>query len=205
MFSVLISGGPVMIPIALAAIVATVIIIERLIFYASLKKSERGLLPRIKSCIEKKHYDEAAAICNTVENPTARMIKAGIDYREYPEATVREAIMNQANREIINLERFLPTLGTIANISTLLGLLGTVTGNIKAFGVLGSSGSMGNAGQLAGAIALALVTTASGLIVAIPAVVFYNYFTAEVNRIVTGMESTASDLVLFLTTGKKAE
>ena len=73
-------------------------------------------------------------------------------------------------------EHFLTPLGTIANISTLLGLLGTVTGNIKAFGVLGAGGTMGDPALLAGAIGEALVTTVAGLVVSIPALIFYNYF-----------------------------
>ena len=94
-------------------------------------------------------------------------------------------------------------MGTIANIATLLGLLGTVTGNIQAFGVLGDMGTMGNPAVLAGAIAQALVTTATGLIVSIPAIIFYNYFIAEVNRMITEMESSVSDLVLLLAAGKR--
>jgi biopolymer transport protein ExbB len=192
-----------MIPIAIAAIAATVIIIERLMFYASIKKGERDILPRIRASIDKAHYDEAAAICDTLDSPVTRLFKTGIEYREYTESAIKEAVMNQANREIPRLERYLSTLGTIANIATLLGLLGTVTGNIKAFGVLGSMGSMGDPSLLAASIAEALVTTAAGLIVSIPAVIFYNYFIAEVNRMVTGMESSVSDLVILLVAEKK--
>jgi len=203
MLDVIISGGPVMIPIGISAIVATIIIIERLMFYSAIKKGQRDLLPRIKTSIDKGHYDEAAAICDTVESPISRLMKTGISYREYSEVAIKEAVLNQANREIPRLERYLSTLGTIANISTLLGLLGTVTGNIRAFGVLGSMGSMGDPALLASAIAEALVTTAAGLIVSIPAVIFYNYFIAEVNRMVTEMESSVSDLVLLLVAEKK--
>lgn len=203
MFSVIVSGGPVMVPICLCALLATVIIIERLMFFGSVKKGERDLLPRIRASIDKGHFDEAAAICDTVESPVARLMKTGIAYRDYGEAEIKEAVTNQANREIPRLERYLSSLGTIANISTLLGLLGTVTGNIQAFGVLGNMGTMGNPAVLAAAIAEALVTTAAGLIVSIPAIVFYNYFIAEVNRMVTEMESSVSDLVILLAAGKK--
>lgn len=202
MFSILVSGGPVMIPIALCALAATVIIIERLMFYKAIKKGQRDILPRIKSSIDKGHYDEAAAICDTVEGPVSRLMKTGIAYREYSESAIKEAVMNQSSREIPRLERYLSTLGTIANIATLLGLLGTVTGNIQAFGVLGDMGTMGNPAVLARAIAEALVTTASGLIVSIPAIIFYNYFIAEVNRMITEMEASVSDLVLLLAAGK---
>ncbi len=203
MFSILVSGGPVMIPIALSAIAATIIIIERLMFYRSVKKGERDILPRIRASIDKGHYEEAAAICETVDSPAARLMKTGIGYREFSEAAIKEAVTNEANREIPRLERYLSTLGTIANISTLLGLLGTVTGNIRAFGVLGSIGAMGNPALLASAIAEALVTTAAGLVVSIPAVIFYNYFIAEVNRIVTEMEASVSDLVILLVSERK--
>ena len=203
MLAILVSGGPVMIPIGLCALIATVIILERLMFFSSIKKGQRDLLPRMKSSIDKGHYDEAAAICDTVESPVSRLMKTGISYREYSEAAIKEAVMNQANREIPRLERYLSTLGTIANIATLLGLLGTVTGNIQAFGVLGDMGTMGNPAVLAAAIAEALVTTAAGLIVSIPAIIFYNYFIAEVNRMVTEMEASVSDLVLLLAAGKK--
>ena len=125
-------------------------------------------------------------------------MKTGIENRQFSDALVKEAVMNQANREVPRLERFLSTIGTIANISTLLGLLGTVTGNIQAFGVLGDMGTMGNPAMLASSISEALVTTAAGLIVSIPTVVFYNYFIAEVNRMVTEMEASVSDLVLLI-------
>lgn len=203
MFSILVSGGPVMIPIAICAVIATVIIVEKIMFFTAIKKGQRDLLPRIRASIDKGHYDEAAAICDTVDGPVSRLLKTGISYRDFSESDIKDAVMNQSSREIPKLERFLSSLGTIANISTLLGLLGTVTGNIQAFGVLGGMGSMGNPSVLAGAISEALVTTASGLIVSIPAIIFYNYFIAEVNRIVTEMEASVSDLVLLLVSEKK--
>ena len=96
-------------------------------------------------------------------------------------------------------EHCLTLLGTIANISTLLGLFGTVTGNIKAFGVLGAGASMGNPAVLAGAIAEALVTTAAGLFVAIPSMIFSNYFTRLVNKEIVILESSVTEVVLKLT------
>lgn len=95
-------------------------------------------------------------------------------------------------------EHFLTPLGTIANISTLLGLLGTVTGNIKAFGILGAGGTMGDPALLAGAIGEALITTVAGLVVSIPSVIFYNYFVSRVNRRVSEMESEVTNIVIKL-------
>ena len=96
-------------------------------------------------------------------------------------------------------EHLLTALGTIANIATLLGLLGTVTGNIKAFGVLGAGGSMGDPAILAGAIAEALVTTVAGLCVSIPSLIFHNYFINQVNHQIVEMEARVSELLLKLT------
>ena len=89
-------------------------------------------------------------------------------------------------------------MGTIANISTLLGLLGTVTGNIKAFGVLGAGGTMGDPTLLAGAIAEALTTTVAGLCVSIPSVIFHNFFVSRVNRRIVEMESRVTEVLLKL-------
>jgi biopolymer transport protein ExbB len=92
-------------------------------------------------------------------------------------------------------------LGTIANIATLLGLLGTVTGNIKAFGVLGAGGTMGDPALLAGAIAEALVTTVAGLCVSIPSLIFHNFFVSQVNHKIVEMQTVATQ-VIFKILGK---
>lgn len=198
MFEFLIKGGPVMIPIGLCAFAATVIIVERLLFFRAVRRDDARLLARVRPLINDGRYEEAVALCDQSESPLARLLRAGIDYRSSPEADVKEAVMNAANREVPRLERFIIALGTIANISTLLGLLGTVTGNIRAFGVLAASGAMGNPSLLAGAIAEALVTTAAGLAVSIPTAVFYNYFVTRANKTIVEMESSVGDLVLVI-------
>ena len=106
-----------------------------------------------------------------------------------------------AGREIPKLERNLTTLGTIANVSTLIGLLGTVLGNMQAFGLIGSQNALGSMDVLAGGIAKALVTTAAGLIVSIPSLIFYNHFTHQVGNIILAMETTANDIVSLILYG----
>ncbi|MCA1753759.1 MAG: MotA/TolQ/ExbB proton channel family protein [Spirochaeta sp.] len=96
------------------------------------------------------------------------------------------------------MERFLTSLGTIAHISPLLGLLGTVTGNIQAFGVLGEFGMGGDPAILARGISEALITTAAGIIVAVPAIIFYNYLVSKVNHTIIHLENRVSELVLLL-------
>ena len=198
MLDLLVKGGPVMIPIGLCALAATVIVIERLLFYRSIAKSDASLMLKLRPAVVDGNYEDAARICDASESPLARLARAGIDYRELEEADIKEAVMNAANREVPRVERYLSTLGTIANISTLLGLLGTVTGNIRAFGVLAATGAMGNPGLLAGAIAEALITTAAGLIISIPATIFYNYFVSRSNKTIVEMESSVGDLVLLI-------
>jgi biopolymer transport protein ExbB len=202
MWDVLVSGGPVMIPICGCALAATVIIIERVLYFRRLGKNESIVQLRLSSVVDKDRFEEALAICDSYPSPFSDIVKAGINFRAYGEEKVKEAITDAANSAIPKMERYFNALGTIANISTLLGLLGTVTGNIRAFGVLSQSGDIGNPARLAGAIAEALITTAAGLIVSIPVVVFYNYFVAKTTRIIIKLESVATELVIKLG-GKK--
>jgi biopolymer transport protein ExbB len=106
--------------------------------------------------------------------------------------------MSAANLEIPQLERYLTSLGTIAHISPLLGLLGTVTGNIEAFGVLGELGQVGDPALLASGISEALLTTAAGIIVSVPAISLYNYLVAKANNIILRLENRVNDMVLLL-------
>jgi biopolymer transport protein ExbB len=198
MLDLLLKGGPVMIPIALSALIATTIIIERLLFYRSRAASDRAVSAKLERTIAAGRFDEAAEVCAASDASMARLGEAALKFRDYPEQDVKEAVINAAGREVPRLERSVGALGTIANIATLLGLFGTVTGNIKAFGVLAATGAMGNPSLLAGSIAEALVTTASGLAVSIPAIIFYNYFVSLTNRLIAQMESRAGDLVLMI-------
>ena len=128
----------------------------------------------------------------------SKLMKVGIEHRFYSQAEIKEAIMSAANLEVPKLEKYLSLLGTIANIAPLLGLLGTVTGNIEAFGVLGQAGAIGDPSLLASGISEALLTTAAGLIVSIPATVFYNQLVQRANNMIMRMENSVNDLVLLL-------
>ncbi len=203
MFDLLISGGPIMIPIALCALAATIIVVERFLFFRAVSRDDAALAEKVQPALQEGRFEDAAALCLDNESPMARLMSAGLTFREAQDADIKDAVMNAANREVPRLERFIAALGTIANISTLLGLFGTVTGNIRAFGVLAATGAMGNPSLLAGAIAEALVTTAAGLSVSIPAIVFYNYFVSRANRTITLMESSVSDLVLLIASKRR--
>ena len=135
-------------------------------------------------------------ICKNEDIPEAFIVGKAVYFRNTPISIQKEAVNAEIDKQIPKLERFLTALGTIANISTLLGLLGTVTGNISAFGVLGEGASMGNPALLAGSIAEALVTTASGLVVSIPALIFHNFFVAKVDKTLSEIETSITELQL---------
>lgn len=198
MFDVLKSGGILMIPIFLCGIFATFIIIERLVYFITMKKNKIGFWDKISPLLEKKAYGEVLELCKTEDLPEASVVGKAIYFRNTPISVQKEAVNAEIDKQIPKLEKFLTSLGTIANISTLLGLLGTVTGNISAFGVLGDGASMGNPALLAGSIAEALVTTASGLVISIPALIFHNYFVAKVDKIISEIETSITELQLNL-------
>ena len=198
MFDLLNKGGIIMYFIILLSLVAVVIIIERLIFFRRIRTDEEKMLGRLKSTLEKGHFDEAIAICESNPSPITNLMKVGIEYKEHPAHVIKEVILDAANLEVPKLERFLSSLGTIAHVAPLLGLLGTVTGNIRAFGVLGGFGAVGDPGLLAKGISEALLTTAAGIIVSIPAIVFYNYLVSKVNHIIIRLENRVNELVIFL-------
>ncbi len=198
MIEVLKSGGILMIPIILCGLAATYIIIERCVYFSILRKNDSKLKANLKDVIERNDFATAESLCDAAGTPFAQVIKKAIQMRKLEERDLKDVVENEIEVVIPQLEHSLTLLGTIANISTLLGLFGTVTGNIKAFGVLGAGGSMGNPAILASAIAEALVTTAGGLFVAIPAMIFNNYFNRRVNKEIVLMESSVTEFLLRL-------
>ncbi len=199
MIETLKSGGILMIPILVCGVLATFIIIERCIYFASIKKRDTKLMSNVNSSLASGDYEACAIACTEADTPMAQVIKKAIDCRRFEERDIRDLVEAEMDFVVPRFEHFITPLGTISNIATLLGLLGTVTGNIKAFGVLGAGGSMGDPALLAGAIAEALVTTVAGLCVSIPSVIFHNYFVSRVNRRIVEMEAHVTSVVLKLT------
>ncbi len=198
MVEILEKGGIILWIITFLSVIAAVVIIERLLFFRRIRSDEERMINRLRAVLEKGHYDEALSICENHPTPITNLMKVGIEHRMYSRETIREAILDAANLEIPIMEKHLPVLGTISHIAPLLGLLGTVTGNIRAFGVLGKIGAIGDPGLLAKGIAEALLTTAAGIIVAIPAVIFYNHLVSKVNHSIIRLENRVNELVLLL-------
>ena len=201
MFDVLKSGGIVMIPIVLCAVGATYIIFERIYYFVNLSIQDKGLTADLPALVSKRDYVNAKKRCESSGAPLAQVIMKILDNRAMTESSIKELAEAEISAVVPRLEHFLMPLGTIANVATLLGLLGTVMGNIRAFGILGSGGAMGNPAALAGAIAESLITTAAGLVVSIPSLVFYNYFVARVKRHITEIESFALAIIFNITRG----
>ena len=199
MFEAIKSGGLLMIPIILCGVIATYIIIERCIYFYMIKKRDVKLMYDLNGSLSGSNYEAAAVACAEADTPASQVIKKALDCRRWDEKDMKEAVEAEMDLVIPRYEHLLTALGTIANISTLLGLLGTVTGNIKAFNVLGGGSGMGDPAHLASSIAEALVTTVGGLVVSIPSVVFHNYFLSRVNHCIVEMESDVTSIVLRLT------
>ncbi len=198
MISILVNGGPVLWIIIVLFFLAAIIIVERILFFKKIRVDEEKLFSRVRSAIEKKHYDEALSICDSNESPLSSLMKSGINHRNFPKHVQKEILQEKANQEVPALEKHLSSLGTISHVSPLLGLLGTVTGNIQSFGLLGGSVTVSDPGLLATGISQALLTTAAGLIVAIPAVIFYNFLVSKVDLILIRMENQVNDMILLL-------
>jgi biopolymer transport protein ExbB len=139
--------------------------------------------------LDRRHIDQLRA-----GSALGRVLAAALINRNRPRELIKEAVEDTGRHVVYRLERFLNTLGTIAGISPLLGLLGTVIGMIKVFSTILEQG-VGNANVLAGGISEALITTAAGLTVAIPSFFFYRYFKGRVEEYVVAMEEQAINLI----------
>lgn len=198
MLDIIDKGGVVLLTIMLLSVLAVIIVIERYIYFRKIKIDEEKLFRRVKSAISKGYFDEALSICDSSPSPLGSLMRSGIEHRKRSLYERKEVLKDAAAQEVPRLERNIAALGTIAHISPLLGLLGTVTGNIKAFGILGQFGSVGDPSILARGISEALITTAAGLIVAIPATIMYNALSSRVNALIVRMENQVNEMTLLL-------
>ena len=199
MIELLKSGGPVMYPILLCSILFVAILIERLFHLHRAQINTNEFVAGIRNILKKGNIAEAVSICEDTPGPVAHVIKAGIMKHDRPKTEIREAIDDAALHEVPRLEKNLVVLATIAHISPLLGLFGTVLGMIQVFDKIKELAGHTDPGQLAGGIGQALLTTAAGLAVAIPVFVAYNYLVSRVGALVWDMERTATEVVDLLT------
>ncbi len=197
MLEFLMKGGVVMIPIALCSLISLAIFLDRLFYLRRGKIIPPELVEEVEGLIRESKIQEAIYICRRSSSSMSAIILAGISNLGRPREIIKETIEEVGRREVASLGRFSTVLGTVASISPLLGLLGTVTGMIKVFQVISVQG-VGNPGSLAGGISEAMISTAAGLVVAIPTLVIYRYFTSKVDMLVMEMEENSMSLVELL-------
>ena len=198
LWTLIVKGGIIMVPIIIAGVLTLAIVIERLISLRNAEIDNEKFIKDIEESLKRRKIKEAIQLCEAQDKPVPRVIKAGLLKSDRSREEIKEAIEDAANHEIPVLEKYLGIVATIATLSPLLGLLGTVTGLIKAFMVIEARGGLVNPGELAGGIWEALVTTVAGLVVAIPAYLAYNYFVSRVNNIILQMEKSATRLIDIL-------
>ena len=188
------SGGPVLIAILLISLYALYLFFERFLKLSKERMDVDRLMVRVNAAVRERNLDMALVACENHGGPIARVLKAALTRLPYGRAAVEAAFQEASLGEEQRLTKGLRSLGTIAQIAPLLGLLGTVTGMIIAFSEISQQGT-GNPAALADGIGQALVTTAAGLIVAIPALIGYNYLSNRVDNILLEIERRREELM----------
>lgn len=199
----MLAGGWLMLPILACSVIAMAIVLERLWTLRRRRVMPAGLVAGIREWHHREQLTEERLVQVRDGSPLGRILTAGLANREYSREVMKEAIHDTGRQVVAELERYINTLGTIASVTPLLGLLGTVIGMIEVFGVIMDVG-VGNPGVLAGGISKALITTAAGLSVAIPALMFHRYFNGKVDKLTMGMEEQALELVAVIK-GERAQ
>jgi len=188
-------GGPMMWLILGASATALVVFVQRVLHYHRAQINSMEFLNGVRNVLKRDNVVEALSICDATPGPVARLVKVAILNRERGQEGVREALEEAGLIEVPPLEDKLNLLATIAQITPLMGLLGTVLGLIQIFGDLQKKGTLANMQDLSGGVWQALICTAAGLAVAIPCYAAYNYLVSRVNNIVLDMEKAATEIV----------
>ncbi len=202
MLEIVQSGGWLMVPILLCSVIAAAISVERLWTLQRSRITPRNLLAQVWGSLKNEEFDAPKLRDLRALNPLGQVFAAGIANAKRGRDIMKEAMDEAASQVSHDLERYLTSLGIVASVSPLLGLLGTVVGMIKVFTALMIEGA-GNANVLAGGISQALITTAAGLSVAIPALIFHRFFQRRVDELVVNMEQEASKLVDIMHGGQE--
>jgi len=188
------AGGWLMLPIIAGSIIAFAIILERFWTLQKKKVIPEHLVASIWHWVKEGQLERSKIEEISKQSALGKILATGLNNRHLERDRIKESIEETGRQVVHEMERFLNTLGTIASISPLLGLLGTVIGMIKVFNAITSAG-VGNAAPLAGGISQALITTAAGLSVAIIALIFHRYFRGRVDELVVKMEEEAIKMV----------
>ncbi|MAT39904.1 MAG: biopolymer transporter [Ectothiorhodospiraceae bacterium] len=195
LFDLFLRGGFVMWLILGCSILALYLIVRHAIKISKARVDGSKFVLQIRSILSKGDISSAMTMCSQSSTPLSSILRAGLLKIQYPHQDVKDAVESTAKQEIYKLERGLGLLGSIAGIAPLLGFLGTVTGMISAFRVIEVNEGVVNPQLLAGGIWEALLTTAFGLMVGIPAYFMYNYFVNGINHFVSETEQSCNDFL----------
>jgi biopolymer transport protein ExbB len=193
MLNFIIKGGIFIYPIIICSIVSLTIFIERVLSLRRKKIIPEAFLENIERLLKKENVSEALELCENDSSSISRIFYAGIKNYGKRRGAIKERIEEVGRREAVVLGRYVEALATIASVSTLLGLLGTIAGMIKIFSVI-SLQSVVNPSVLAGGISEALYTTAAGLTVAIPTLIFYRYLSSKSDSLIVEMEECSTQM-----------
>lgn len=197
-FELLSRGGPLMIALLICSVLSLAIIIERLFSLRQSRLMRVDILMEVEIAIKKRDLAAALEWVDKTASPMLKIAKVALINSDKSKEDLKTSIEEAGRIEIPKIEKFMTILQTITVISPLLGLLGTVTGMIKVFQTIVTEGT-GNATVLAGGISEALLTTAAGLSIAIPTLIFYNYFNKKIEHMIVEMEHLSVTLLELLT------
>jgi biopolymer transport protein ExbB len=202
-FEIISAGGFTIYVLILCSVVSIAVIIERIVYYSvSSRFSRSNILEHIRKEFNNKNVLNAIGLCKNINTPVARVALAGLHLHGHDEKLISNVMEREITVETVKLERFTGIVGSIGGTAVYIGLLGTVIGIMRAFSDIGKAGSGGMDVVTVG-IAEALVCTAAGLLVAIPAVISYNWFVRKIDTFVVDMELTASELLDLMCVKKK--
>lgn len=205
MFEIIVAGGWLMLPIILGSIVAVAICIERLLALKTARVAPPHLLGEVWNWVKHSQLDANKLRELKQSSPLGLLLATGLSNARHGRDIMKESIEESAAVVVHDLQRYLTTLGTIALIAPMLGLVGAVLGIMEVFGQIGHHGGVSDPSILAGGIAEALITTAAGLIVAIPATVMHRHFSGRIDGLVVVMEQETLKLVDALHGDRKVE
>ena len=188
-------GGFTMYILLFCSLISVTVLLERLLYYRKLSKAERTeFMIKIKRALKNGNLERAMEICRDTIAPFSNVVFSGLELHDRHEKEISNAMEREITIETTRLERYISIMATIGNTAVYIGLFGTVLGIIRAFHDIAAAGAGGMA-IVIGGVAEALVCTATGLFVAIPAVIAYNYFTKRVDHFIDDMELCASELI----------
>lgn len=190
----IIKGGWLMYPILICSVIALGVFIERIVKLRRSRVLPPSLMQTVNDMIMRNKYSDAISLCQSHPSPIANIYHAGLKIYGQPRQVIKEIVQEVGRREAAELEKYLSLLSTIASITPLLGLLGTVSGMIKTFNLISFYG-VGNPGTMASGISEALITTAAGLTIAIPTLVGYRLVSSNADNLILSLEEHSIKLV----------